>query len=124
MTSHQSLVAVALGSFFGTPALSRSIRTNVCFNLFAESNGAPDIVSTAKLSGACVTDRSAVRRTLLSHALPSTSVVDLVVIGSVKVHKDFFHPPIPTFSNMSGRVKPCSHWATCVRMGSMREIPR
>lgn len=58
-------------------------------DLFADSNGAPAIVGTAKLSGAVVTNSNALCRTLHVHALTSTSVADPSPFRSVQVHEDF-----------------------------------
>lgn len=62
---------------------------NVFINLFAELSGAPAIVGTAELSGASVTDSSALCMILHGHELPITSALDVVVIGSVKVDENF-----------------------------------
>lgn len=48
------------------------------------------MVGTAKVFGVGTTDSCDLRRSLFDHALPCTSEADLVVICSVKVHKDFF----------------------------------
>lgn len=46
------------------------------------------MVGTGKLSGAGVTDSSAIRRTLHNHGLPNTSAVGLVEIEFVTVLND------------------------------------
>lgn len=95
MSSQQSFVEAILGIPFGTRAFARGICRDVFVNLFAESNDAPVIVGAEKLSGAGVTVSSALRKTFHGHALPSTSVVDLVVIGSLKAHKEASSLPFP-----------------------------
>lgn len=62
---------------------------DVSVNHFAASNGALEILGTDKLSGASVTESSALRRTLHDHALLNTSAADLVVIVSVKENDKF-----------------------------------
>lgn len=89
MLSQQSFFETVLGSSFGTPAFTRGIRTDVCIDLVAELNGALAMAGTAQLSGAGNTGSCALRRTLPCHALPSTSVAVLVVIGSIKKQHDF-----------------------------------
>lgn len=90
MILNQSLLEVFLASPFGTRAFGRDVRPNVFADVLAELNGALAIFGTAKLSGAGVTASSALHRRLQDHALPSTTVVDLVVIKSVELLIDFF----------------------------------
>lgn len=76
------------------------------------SNGTPAIFGTEKLPGADVTDRSALRTTLHGHTLPSTSVVILVFIGTVKVD-----------GNVSSS-SPSQDLATCVRQSTTHATTR
>lgn len=89
MAFYQSFFEFVLCFFFVSPAFDRGIRTHLCFNLYAESYGVSAIVGTAILSGASVADCSAVRWMHHGHALPSTFMPNLFVVGSVKVHYNF-----------------------------------
>lgn len=105
MSSQQFFIEAVLGSSFGISAFVCSIHTDICVDLFAESNGAPATVAVAKLCDDGVTDRSAIRRTLYVHALPSTSTADLIVIRSVKAHEDFPSPLYLIPSKLARKVK-------------------
>lgn len=87
MSFQQLFFEGVLGSSFSTRTSACGVCKDVCVELFEESNDVLVIVGTAKQSGAGVTNSSDLRRTLLVHALSSTSVEDLVIIGSVKVHE-------------------------------------
>lgn len=91
--SSNQFVEAVLDSSFGPLAFARGICTKVSVNLLLQQNGASTIVGTAKLSGAGVTNCSALCRSLHGHAPVSTSVADPVVIGSVKVEDNFFSLP-------------------------------
>lgn len=58
-------------------------------NHLAESDGTSSIVGTVKSSGAGINNSSSLLKTLQGNALSTTSVTDLVVVGSVKVDGNF-----------------------------------
>lgn len=74
---------------FCTSAFDRDICTDAHVSHIARLNVALAIIGTAKLSGVDTTDSNALRRTLHSHALPSTSAAVFVVIGFVKMDDNF-----------------------------------
>lgn len=92
--SQKSFIDAILGFFSHCP-FARGPRTDVCDDLFSKLNDAPPINGTTNLSSACVTNSTALRRKLHSHALPRTSAEDNVIIGSIKVHKEFSSLPYP-----------------------------
>lgn len=76
----------------------RDIRTDICVVFLAESNGAPAVVGTTKLSEAGVANGLTLCRTHRGFALPSTSATDLVVIRSAKEANDVFYFPVSILS--------------------------
>lgn len=105
ISSQQSFFDAGFGSSFGTLVFSRGIRTDICVGLFPESNGTSATVCKAKIFGAGVTNRSALRRILNGHALPTTSAADRDVIELVKVHKDFHSPTITIPSSLERKIR-------------------
>lgn len=89
MSCNQSFFEAMHCSSFGLPSFNRGIRPDAPVNYFAEANGASAIDDTIKLSGAVVTDKSALRRTPHGYTFASTSTADLIVIGFVKEDHNF-----------------------------------
>lgn len=82
MISDHSFVEAALDSAIGTPAFNFFILAEVCVMFFVKYR-ALAIVELYKLSNACVTDSSALHRTLQGEALHSESAAGLAVIESM-----------------------------------------
>lgn len=75
----------------------RGIQMDAFEKLFAEATSDPATVGTAESFGVDITDCSALRRAIHTHALPSTSVANLVIIGpaSVDGHLSLLLQPDP-----------------------------
>lgn len=119
ISSRRSFFATLLIYSFSTPILDCGIRTDVSVNLLPEWNGFPAIVDTAKLSGADVTNSSALSETLHCHAPLISSAVDRVVIRFLKVNEDFFpfsHPYMfqcgkeSAIPSILGNMRPSSYY--------------
>lgn len=98
MSFKQSICESVLDSSLGTPAFDRAIRANVFLGLCLKADGSPTIFGTATLTVAGVTDSSALCMTLHGHTISSMSAMDLVVAGSINVHKNFVAVPCPFLS--------------------------
>lgn len=85
MSSQQAFYKAILQFSSGAPSFHRGVRMDFCVTLCAKSNSAPSIGGKAELSGAGLSGCSALCNTLHSHALPSTSALDLLAILSIKV---------------------------------------
>lgn len=117
MSFKQSFFETIIGLIFDAPAFDRGICRGVFVNHLADSNGAPAIIGSAKLSGACVTDSSALWRTLHGRDFSGTPAMDFVVIRSLKEVENsvLFSWPYPIHCNQEIEIlltlgKMCSFW--------------
>lgn len=124
MSSRYSYSEAVLGSSVGTPAIARGILTDVCIDMFAESNGASAIVGKTKLSGAGASNSSALHKTLHGHALPNTSAANLLSLVLSKRAKTSIRSLIPNPSIVAMKVRSRQQLETCVRLGTLQVTSR
>lgn len=122
--SKKSFFETVFNLAFGIAAFSRRFLTGVLLKLYAESKGAPAIAYTAKVSGAGVTNNSALCRVLYDYALLSMSAADLIFSGLTNGMLTFPHYRVSFHFREATKLKSCRHLAACIRLSTTHETLR